>query len=204
MCLGLFACNKQQATHHRIEPALLAAFNYKMGSYWIYKDSLTGQVDSMYVSRWDSSIQQTPDDLTNYYDMVEFWLNIYDGNLNHSEFWWIQLHHNYFIFYQFINNFDGVESVLEVPPIAYPFTDTAILFQGDSCFINVVPTYSVNGNQYINVAQLNCNSVKTYTIAKYNDRFYLDSKIGIAKFVFNHESDSMRRIMELQRYSIVK
>jgi len=37
-----------------VDTALLAHYNYKPGSFWVYKDSLTGRVDSFFVSNYDS------------------------------------------------------------------------------------------------------------------------------------------------------
>ena len=48
----LSACQKRSTiTNVPLDPAFKAAFNFLPGSYWIYKDSIIGQIDSVFV-RW--------------------------------------------------------------------------------------------------------------------------------------------------------
>jgi hypothetical protein len=44
------SCRKTTLDRHRVNDSLKAAFNYKPGTYWIYKDSLTGRLDSFAVT----------------------------------------------------------------------------------------------------------------------------------------------------------
>jgi len=50
LIIAIHSCNKNTGERHfTIDKDLFATFNYQPGTYWIYKDSLTGYIDSMYV-----------------------------------------------------------------------------------------------------------------------------------------------------------
>lgn len=44
----MLACTKAEP-NLAIDSGLEAAFDYQKGTYWIYKDSLSGRIDSLYV-----------------------------------------------------------------------------------------------------------------------------------------------------------
>jgi hypothetical protein len=46
---SLLACRKNNVPHYPINAALKVAFSFKPGTYWIYQDSLSGEIDSFYV-----------------------------------------------------------------------------------------------------------------------------------------------------------
>ncbi len=52
--LTFFACKKQPAKAP-VNGSLKAAFSYKIGTYWVYKDSISGGWDSFYVTRSDDT-----------------------------------------------------------------------------------------------------------------------------------------------------
>ena len=47
--LVVSACNRNSITKVPVNADLKAAFNYKPGTYWIYRDSISGIIDSFFV-----------------------------------------------------------------------------------------------------------------------------------------------------------
>ena len=50
LALMIQGCQKQQLPHYTINPGLMSAWGFKTGTYWIYQDSLSGEVDSFAVT----------------------------------------------------------------------------------------------------------------------------------------------------------
>ncbi len=48
--IALASCGKPKLETNPVNPALKADFNYKPGTYWIYRDSISGMIDSFYVT----------------------------------------------------------------------------------------------------------------------------------------------------------
>ena len=44
------SCHKNNSPHYKLNSGLQANFGYNIGSYWIYRDSINGEIDSYYVS----------------------------------------------------------------------------------------------------------------------------------------------------------
>ena len=87
----MYSCNKNNTHEVHISSDLLSHFSVKPGTYWIYKDSITGRTDSFFVrSNSFSSIEQS----YYYYDhnsimMAEF--NIDGTAIPDSSLWDIEL-----------------------------------------------------------------------------------------------------------------
>ena len=204
VCCLLFCNCEKKDTYTHLNPALASAFIFHQGSYWIYKDSITGAIDSMYVKYYDSIPVPSNSDPTHYNDIITMVFGNYNGNLNYRDDWNIVLKNNEFVFSGFSSNTDGVENTLMIGSIQFPFVATTWGgYSNESCYVRVLPEYMVSGSEYFKVAQLNCRSSYANIIAKYDDHIYMDSSIGIIKYIFNHESDTVLKIIELQRYHIV-
>jgi len=53
----IYSCGKSESDATRpINSDLLKYFSYKPGTYWVYKDSIAGEVDSFYSKRTNISI----------------------------------------------------------------------------------------------------------------------------------------------------
>lgn len=65
LVVGALAC-KKEGDFIPIQPELKAAFLFKVGSYWIYRDTLNQTLDSVYLERVDSTahpVGDHPEDL---------------------------------------------------------------------------------------------------------------------------------------------
>ena len=117
------ACNKNNERHIPIDADVLANFNYKSGSYWIYRDSLSGQVDSFYVTYNAGNV---PMDINGViFDMVSFYVsqtNISSIPGNDTITWLFGLTTNYVSLMLQIGKTGQPTDVVEFPTfITYPF-----------------------------------------------------------------------------------
>jgi hypothetical protein len=78
MLAGLHSCRKP-ITHYPINASLKAAFNYKVGSYWIYRDSISGMIDSFYVTDNTYSNGTSPGDS---YSIEQIEIRISEKNIS--------------------------------------------------------------------------------------------------------------------------
>src|SRR5437762_293888 len=69
--LSLFSCKKENvsqkgnpcgSTYGQTAslPSYLTSFEYKVGSYWVLRDSLNGNTDSIYVTNYDQGYSNDP------------------------------------------------------------------------------------------------------------------------------------------------
>jgi hypothetical protein len=212
--ITLFACKKKPDNNViHINGALKAAFNFQPGTYWIYKDSLTGIMDSFFVTK------NTYFTTTNYpYTIESIGINIseYDYHITSlidTQWWSFSYQSNMFdLRYQENKVFAG--EIDYFPLINYPFSDTLSTCAG--CIVrgqygqnNVISIFNffvVNGQTFENVVEVfhtvNLAPFENYGQYNASDLFYICPNIGIIKMSLNHPQDSINRVWELQRYSI--
>lgn len=199
-----------------VEAGLKSNFSYKTGSYWIYKDSVSGAIDSAFVTS----------NITDYYypgcvlsqgesklESIEITVKVSGNNPSDSECWYFQMSDSTFSLAMY-NNRDSVESRLRMALFKYPFVNVAALHGGgcspstDSGSVtDIIPVVSIGGQNYSNAARSG-HAESSYNGDPsgrwaYNDCFYVNEKAGLVKIVFNHPYDSIHRVLELQRYRIV-
>jgi len=209
IALVLAACNKNNERHIPIDADVLANFNYKVGTYWIYRDSLSGQVDSFYVSGNSGNI---PSDINGVvYDEISFYVlqtNINSISGNDLVTWLFGLTTNYLsLGLQVIKN-GQLDRIDFTTFITYPFTLGQPLpkyFGGGvrgANVISILPSYTLNTKSYANVAVLDIiDSLPQYN---FNDQFLINADVGIIKMKLNHANDGLLRVWELERSVIVK
>ncbi len=64
-----FACNTRKIKKISLNPAVAARYNFKLGTYWVYTDSVTGGLDSFVVGTSLHYSKLTPDDTKGPYDL---------------------------------------------------------------------------------------------------------------------------------------
>ena len=209
--IGLNACSKKGPSEPAIDhvnAALKAAFNYKIGTYWIYRDSLNGRVDSFFVTSNTDKYTDLPNGT---------------GSLNSKESMDIRISEqkvglpladtqSWIFFYEvsmFCVNFTekNTNMLIEyVPLINYPFQmqlhrEGLLPQYTDSGIVNSINNaYSINGHTFFDVAIVT-HSI-TATNITYNDCFYICPEAGLIKMRLNHPHDSLVRVWELQRWHI--
>jgi hypothetical protein len=135
-------------------------------------------------------------------------IKINDGNPADSETWQIFLEDSTFRL-SFTNNQDKIENGLGYKLFTYPIrtgnvhNSTGCLLSLDSGGVtDIINEMAMNNNSYSNTAK--CNRSQQNNMYSYNDWFYVSPAAGFVKLVFNHPMDSVYRVLQLQRYHIVK
>lgn len=213
--LGCTKSNKQDtnpATHIQYDTTkpsddLAKRYFFKTGSYWIYKDSASGQIDSFYVSNTEVTMyQQSGPASPGGNGVLIAYLFLYssyitDININAfptsgSISWQQVLNKKYCEL--LLYNGSGPISTSYYPLFTYPLGSelTTWYFPATVAQLVANTTMELNGSTYQHVyAFSHQNSVK-------NDQFYICDSIGIIKMRIDHSSDTdtTHHIWELQRY----
>ena len=216
------SCSKPGIPNVPVDSAMKKAFSFKPGSYWIYRDSISGNFDSCFVSAY-----VTPN-LTTYngektFDLAFMFMYHYQFNNTNIDtmVWHLVLVANRICLEDQINLGTrlGTFSINYYPLINYPF-NTKITNSGISEFtgyggktsIELLDNYNVKSNIYSNVG-VNNDSASSFVPVlpshdssiwfSYNNSFYLCPNIGFIKIVINQPFDSTFRNWELIRYKIV-
>jgi len=192
---------------------LKARFGFKPGSYWIYRDSVTGETDSAYVYSTQTNYMYKGCLL--YSGEPEFEYNTVfvrvarnNGSLD-SERWNFNMEESSFNM-ACVNSADRVESQLSFNLFNWPFitgapsTSGCVLPPDVSVVTNVVSPLTLAGQTYSNLARSNHVPGVTDSSLVYNDFFYVSEDVGIVKLVFDHPTIPVHRVLELQRSHIIR
>ena len=192
----------------QVDAGLKAAFNFQPGTYWIYKDSISGKVDSFVVT--GNQPGSGPDN-----GYLDYYINIfiseyaYDTSININAIQWeYSLNGNNFILLYYnsnaISNFG--KSIDYSDLFSYPLSVGNSFGNADISNVTTATSFSlsIDGQTYSNTNLVNSillyNNIYEYS---FNNLFYIDAKIGFIKIVLNQPNDSLHRIWELQRYNVV-
>jgi len=185
------ACKKEGPAHIYINADLKTHFNYKPGSYWIYRDSLTGQEDSFFVLTNEFQTQS----MTKDQDLVDDILiyirerSISPGYADSSA-WAVYLSDNKWNLIWGRN-----DPASSYPNISYPFTN-----QNNTVIINILSNYTCSANTFNNVAKMYLPIGYT----QYNDWFYVTDSVGVIKMRINHPLDTLYHVWEIERWNVIK
>jgi hypothetical protein len=194
--LVVFAgCKKNNTPHQTIDAHVLANYNYKPGTYWIYRDSISGNEDSFYVVS-NSGIQ--------YYksrDLIidDLGVQIMDINIsaigkkNISSLAWRLEGNNISLYWSIINDY-GLLVVIPFSMGVQAHTDT---------IKSIMQKFVLNGQKFDSVAVVTANGYIAPALNS-NDLYYINNNIGIIKMHINHPLDTINKVWELERWKIVK
>jgi hypothetical protein len=208
------SCNKSKLNNTPVSADLKATFNYKVGTYWIYKDSLSGDIDSFFVTNNGASSYINSG---GGYSIDEIGIAISQFSYSTSNIhYWHLIYQSDFIGLDYVENTQKELYIDHDPLINYPFDTSIHSCSGCSDYgtdtaggIALFNTYNFNGTNYMNVALITCmgrvlDAVSSQTVTTYNDDIYLCPAAGIIKMRLNHKEDSLKSVLEIQRYKIVK
>jgi len=194
--------------HYVIDADLKTAFDFKPGTYWIYKDSISGRVDSFAVR---SNMSNTGTVSGNYsIDGIKIYITEYNGgSLIDTSDWVFNLSINFeeLIWYK---NFNTGNYYFDFEPLfTYPFKNGSLNMidgqYGNDAPIttNIYSSYTVAGNSYSNIAEIN-NEYSENNKLYYDDWFYISSEIGYIKINIYDPYDSIYKVWQIQRCKIIK
>ena len=208
--------------YHPVSDAIKKDFNFKPGTYWIMRDSVSGKVDSFCVTgNYDYTEQTNQGGRNNpaeYYEYASVYILDYNTTalpVIDTQTW----------AYRFVGSF--VKLVYHVEfyardfPMGYIFYGLFSYPKQDSFFLetkydstdtveinHVLANCQINGNSFSKVAVIHqYASYLRYDSGIYthrythNDLFYICPKIGIVKMRLNHPQDSINQVWELQRWN---
>ena len=201
-CLFLFCrCNKTTPGNNvytLVDSAFKANFNYQPGSYWIYRDSLSGRVDSFYVTQ-NMTAYVTP----KWTESINIQVSEKNTDGSHpadSGAWVYTLEGTDAA----LNYFDSSNELVFAynPFFIYP-PGTAFLYDDQvsdtPVILNTMGSYTVNGNTYSNVTDIEHRA--TGYPANY---FFINDSAGIIKMELSTSSGALSHVWELQRYHIIR
>lgn len=78
----LVACKRPDNSYAKLDPEVDAFLSFDGGSYWIYQDSVTGQIDSLFLDKLYNMIYTNPDEekyQQKYYNLYQYRDNVLVG-----------------------------------------------------------------------------------------------------------------------------
>lgn len=190
------ACKKPSSIG--IDPTIKKYFSYKKGTYWIYKDSLTGFVDSFVVLYNDLHTESTNNGTVDFEsDNITIYRN---GQVFDSAYCYWQLigGENNIGFH-----YEGIPQPLNYNTLfVYPFPPVGQYSASKPEKYVVQSIYNqiqIAGNNYNNVAEI----FQTDDQNSFGDYFYVNTDVGIIKMKLNHPTISINSTRELIRYKIL-
>ncbi len=178
------SCIKRKNNVIAITPALLERFSYKPGSYWIMRDSITGRIDSFYIT---SSVSNNISlraglEVQNVVAQMQQ-LSADKADTSRWEFRYVK---NQLSLNVLSKTYPGV--YYPCGYMLYPLTISH-------------PTFQLNAYYY---ADVNESNIVDDSTRKYNNSLFLNEANGLIKMRLNHPSDSQKHfVWELLRKNIV-
>ncbi len=191
---------KKSPRHYTINTELMNAYGFKQGTYWIYKDSLSGEIDSFAVTYSVlENTQQTGFAEDYYYVIISTFKN------DSFKIKWDLVLTDSTAGLSFENYSDQMEGNLNYLLFNYPIFDGQFTQEYDSSYVvGIFNNYSFLNYNFRSVAQIHHFSTGHGNIMKHDDWFYVCDNIGFVKIIFNHPQDSVYRNWGLLRYHIAK
>ena len=189
------SCKKTNNTApNPIDAGLKTHFDYKPGTYWVYRDSMSGRIDSFVTVSRDSGVSgYLPLYGKSPASFINIVINEYPANSALHDQWTWSLQNN------------GIFATMPdftAPLFFYPFSIGKRDWAGDAYNVTeILKTLVINADTFRDVAVINHSKFGEV----YDDWFYINDQVGIIKMKLTNYNDSARnRIWELQRYKIIR
>ena len=210
----MVACSKEpEFKSVYIDPALKAKYNFKKGSYWIYKDSISGRIDSFYLLQTDNLYPPSISHQRQLNESLDIYIvqKIGSTSINDSIRWEIAVEARdkllpsisavYFrkmvdtsiAFYNFYTS-----NLLSNQPVIYNYKNNS---SGGS--MKLTDNYYLLGNVYNNVAEIHFGNVAN---SKNDCAYYFNDSVGYIKMNIHNEDtrNTINEVWELQRWHVIK
>jgi len=188
ICMSFFlvCCNVPKEPKYVPTPEILKAFSFKIGSYWIYQDAISGVVDSFYVDK---------NEFVTYGDFKVNEIQILQTAVDN--FWRIDLR---LAAMSIKSGFVLYNKLFE-----YPFNNGYILGTDSSFNFGELNNHVIGLNSYPKLHMINHRLNKTYSGAvPHNDTFLVSDEIGFVQMKLHNYFNNEHRDWQLIRYKIVK
>ncbi len=219
VCFFIFAslgCSKKYRDVP-VDAKLKSAFYFKVGTSWVYKDSISGFVDSFYVTESHDDFFSTTDGSNLSIENIAIRVievNIFPLPIISDTHTWIFNYVQNVISLQYAEPKIYSGTVDFTPFVNFPYKNPIEAVGLTSPYIvncsldNTYDTMVINGNPYYKVAKVHQfanilhNGYLTNTY-KFDDVFWIAPNIGLVKIALNHSDVNYYRIWELIRCKIV-
>jgi len=199
LTLIVSGCDKTRYVN--VDPDVKNAFFYKVGSYWVYTDSLSSDIDSFFVTNSSDAHDMTTDNQNEEHiniDISEY--TKHATGLVDTNTWTLLIARNYlaFTWLKILSatayiDYSYIYYPFEVGPLnQYTTTAGTINSVGTSC--------TVNKNTFSSVAMISYHD----STLVFNDMFYLNAANGLVKIKLAHPKLNINKVWELARWHIVK
>jgi hypothetical protein len=203
-----FACRKGDKPDEVIylNKEMKARFNFRAGSYWIYRDSLTGSEDSFIVTENREILSSSANTNVKYELMNVFVSQRYNGMKQlDSVRWSYRLKDKNRVTCE-LGFGAGIDYRFKILPyVSYPFQEGVINNAEDDSgvIVQVFASYLLNGKSYSEVAEIYQASKLFPTI---RCTYYLNDSVGFVKIKVNiaERTSNIRKVWELTRWNIIK
>ena len=164
------ACMKKNSTIIPVDAGLKSNFSYKPGSYWIYKDSVSGATDSVYVTANQTEyylaggcvIEKNAPEI----EAINVFLSFAKTNSSDTEQWAYRMVGDKFYLGMY-NNSDKVESRASFNLFTWPLAIGQS--QNSGCVLNfdsgavtdIIPVVSLGGQSFANTSSIDISPVGT-------------------------------------------
>ena len=198
----LSTCKKAPAAHHDpIDSFLVANFNFKPGTYWIYKDSLTSEEDSFFVIDYVFSSKQNSSNSTGLADYISYDILQYNNKKDTISRWRMGMIYNEYGLYYFDKS--GNMLMINDYFLITPYQIGLLEYNdADSGYVTSTNSYyTVKSILYYDVVIFNHKTGNNPLYPHYDNTYYVSTGIGIIKMDLNQDTHN---IWELERYKIVR
>ncbi len=205
----LAACTKEQLSDNIFfDKDVRQKYFYKKGSYWIYRDSISGRVDSFYVSEIYTHVPEAK--ATWYQDEEEMAITITqkisDTSIKDIIKWDIRYIAKTSVISDYSRNsatnsilfYTNNSRVLYNPRSNYKIPELGQVF---SNFL--IGDFKLGTKNFQNVCEIHCENIDNN---KNDCTFYFNDSVGYIKMRFNFDNDTfkIKEVWELQRWHVIK
>ncbi len=190
---------KDDQPYQPVSSELRKYFDYKPGTYWVYKDSATGSFDSVSVylnmgNNTDPHIEQ-----------IRIGLKLYYGQGGKTDTFNYDLLENK-IFMDYDPGLTGIYAssyLLTYVPFVFPQQNNGINGGAPNIpdLVQLIPEMVIDGNHFNNVLEVHAQRNDAYL--KYDDWLYVSKGQGIVKMRLNHPGASLTRTYELKKWNLI-
>ena len=196
------SCHKNTIPNVPINSEMYNAFAFKEGSYWIYQDSVNGEIDS-FVINMPTGMNQINN---NSYTESQYVYALTGYKEESLKRYWNFYFQDSVMSFAVLDAAETLENDIGYELVVFPWKSGQRTMDFDSGVINnIFSSYSIMGNTFNNVCEINhtrSSSISTQIIR--NDWFYIAENIGLVKVILNHPQDTIYHSYQLIRYKVVK
>lgn len=191
------ACKKKEFVSYLL-PETKASFSFKSGSYWIYRDSISGRLDSCYFEKKEFYISPASPTHEAYENLrISLIQKPIDLTVTEKINWnlWFMMRG---LSIQYEKQFTSKDSIGHFGMATlYPIPEDTVSY--DNVDYYQIPSFVLGGNVFSNVGVVAPEGIN-------GTRFYINASVGVIKMrIYNGiGDDKINEVWELQRWNVIR